>query len=90
MLQIIGTAVFDRFETETPIWKKVLRWTVAAVGTVVLFRFIGHWALLFPGGFALLGGVVHFSWCRRHGIDPWRATPRRKYFALRGWTWPEE
>ena len=23
------------------------------------------------------------------GIDPLRATPRRKYYELRGWTWPE-
>jgi len=39
---------------------------------------------------AAAGGLtVHFMWCRRHGIDPVHATPRRKYYALRGWTWRE-
>jgi hypothetical protein len=50
---------------------------------------IGHWALLVPALGAAVGVSAHFAWCRRHGIDPVRATPRRRYYELRGWTWPD-
>lgn len=37
------------------------------------------------------GGVVHCTWCRKHQIHLFRATPRRGcYYELRGWDWPEE
>jgi hypothetical protein len=36
-----------------------------------------------------LGLVVHLVWCRKNGIDPLRATPRRRYYEMRGWDWPE-
>ena len=25
------------------------------------------------------------GWCRKHEIDPWNATPRERYYELRGW-----
>ena len=86
---VLGPAVFAVFEVETPAWQKILKWALVIGITLGLRPFVGHWALLVPalGG---LGGVTgHVVWCRRHGIDPVRATPRRKYYALRGWTWPE-
>ena len=30
-----------------------------------------------------------FWWGRKHSIHPVNATPRRKYYQLRGWDWPE-
>ena len=89
VLQTVSTSLFDRFEVETPAWRKLLRWTIAAGGTVGLYPWIGHFALLFAAGFAILGAAVHFSWCHGHGIHPYRATPRRRYYDLRGWEWNE-
>ena len=54
-----------------------------------LFLLAGHWALLFPALGVGVGTTFHFVWCRKNGIHPWAATPRRKYYELRGWTWRE-
>lgn len=88
-LNVLGTSVFGVFEMETPWWRFVLKWTLVAVATVLVFRWAGHWALLMAVAPAALGLVVHFMWCRKHQIHPLRATPRRRYYQLRGWDWPE-
>lgn len=72
---------------ETAPWRKLTKWLVITGGTVGLYALLGHWALAFPTALAVLGGTVHFVWCRRNGIHPFRATPRRKYYELRGWAW---
>jgi hypothetical protein len=74
---------------ETPWWRKALKWALITALTLALAAAVGHWALLFPivAGFAGIG--FHFWWCRKNGIDPVHATPRRRYYELRGWTWRE-
>jgi len=84
---VLGPAFFAAFELETPAWRKVLKWSAVIGLTLALSRVIGHWALLLPALGGIAGVAGHFAWCRRHGIDPVLATPRRKYYALRGWTW---
>lgn len=88
-LQTLGTSMFARFEVETPVWRKLLKWGMLIGVTVGLYSIVGHWALCFPLVILLLGLVVHFGYCRKHGIDPLRATPRRRYYELRGWEWKE-
>ncbi len=88
-LVILGTGIFARFEGETAWWRKVLKWTVLSGGTLLLARSIGHLALLLPAGLGLLGVSFHFWWCRRNGIHPTKALPRRRYYELRGWQWPD-
>jgi len=89
-IAIVGPAIFAVFEVETPWWRKVLKWSVMSLLTIGLYRLAGHWALLLPVTAALLGATFHFWWCRRHGIDPIRALPRRRYYQLRGWSWPND
>lgn len=86
-LQTLGTSVFARFEVETPVWRKLLKWGMLIGVTLGLHTVVGHWALCFPLLILLLGLAVHFGYCRKHGIDPLRATPRRRYYELRGWEW---
>lgn len=88
-IAISGQSVFAAFEVETPWWRKLLKWTVVSTLTLVLFLAVGHWAILFPLTVAAAGLTFHVWWCRRHGIDPVRARPRRRYYALRGWSWPD-
>jgi hypothetical protein len=88
-ISIIGPAFFAVFELETPAWRKALKWVMISGLTLLLSRSVGHLALLLPLGLAALGTTFHFIWCSRNGIDPVRATPRRKYYALRGWSWVE-
>ena len=56
--------------------------------TVGLHAVVGHLAVLFPLAAVGAGAMVHYSWCRKHAIHPIHATPRRKYYELRGWSWP--
>ena len=89
LLQTIGHSLFARFEVETAAWRKMLKWLLLAGLTVGLYAAVGHWALLLPAVLGVAGGTFHFVWCRRHGIHPLRATPRKKYWELRGWEWTE-
>src|SRR4051812_33901456 len=86
---IVGQSLFARFEIETPPWRKVLKWTLLSLFTLSLHALVGHWALLLPLALGTAGSIFHIVWCRRNGIDPLRATPARRYYQLRGWTWPE-
>ncbi len=88
-LLLLGAEIFAPFEIETPVWRKILKWSVVIALTLILYRFIGHWALLAPVGLGTLGLVFHFVWCRKNGIHSLRATPRRRYYQLRGWDWHE-
>ena len=88
-LLTVGMVTFGRFEVERPVWRGLLKWAIIIGGTVGLHRIVGHWALLLPAIMFALGGTVHLIWCRRHDIHPIYATPRRRYYELRGWAWPE-
>ncbi len=88
-IAILGTSVFAVFEVETPRWRKVLKWVIVSGLTIGLYYLIGHLALILPALGAVVGCTGHVWWCRRHGIHPIHATPRKKYYELRGWTWPE-
>lgn len=88
-LGLLGSEIFAPFEVETPRWRKILKWSILIAITLSSYRYIGHWALLPPIGLGSLGLVFHFVWCRKNGIHPIRATPRRRYYELRGWDWHE-
>ena len=85
----VGMVVFGRFKVERPAWRGLLKWAIVILGTVGLYQLVGHWSLLFPAAAGVIGGTVHTVWCRKHSIHPIYASPRRRYYELRGWTWPE-
>ncbi len=85
----VGMVVFGRFEVERPAWRGLLKWAIFIFGTVGLYQLVGHWSLLFPATGFVAGGIVHTVWCRKHSIHPISASPRRRYYELRGWVWPE-
>ncbi len=89
-LHVVGTAVFTPFEVETPAIRKIAKWVIITLLTWTVFNIVGHWALLVPLFGVALGMVVHMSWTRKNNIHPIHATPRKRYYALRGWHWPEE
>ncbi len=89
LIQTLGTSIFAVFEIETPAWRKILKWVIIVGLTLGLFPLLGHWSLLCPAALLAVGVAVHLTWCRKHGIHPVKATPRRKYYELRGWEWVE-
>lgn len=84
-IAIVGAEVFAPFEVQTPVWRKLVKWAVVCGLTLGLYGVLGHGAAFVPVGFALVGLAFHIHWCRKHGIHPWKATPRRRYYELRGW-----
>ena len=88
-IAVIGQATFAVFEAETPPWRKIVKWAIVVGLTLALAQVVGHWSLVLPIAGGVAGVIGHTIWCRRHGIDPVRATPRRRYYELRGWTWRE-
>ncbi len=89
LVQTLGHSIFDRFEVETASWRKVVKWLLVLALTLGVYRFAGHWALALPLVAGTAGVLGHFAWCRKNGIHPLQATPRRRYYELRGWDWPE-
>lgn len=88
-LHIIGTAVFGRFEAETSAWRKIFKWTILTGLTFAVYQFSGHWALFVPLFGVGSGLIFHFYWASKNQIHPINATPRRRYYELRGWQWSE-
>jgi hypothetical protein len=89
-IQITGPAFFNRFATEVSPWATLAKWGTMHALTIALYFVAGAWCLLVPGIMLALGVSLHIHVCRRYGIHPLRATPRRAYYELRGWAWPPE
>lgn len=85
ILQTILIKLFAPFELESPVIPRLLRWFAIDAVTVGLYYLIGHWALIAPMLPITAGTIFHIVWCRKHGIHPLKATPRKKYYELRGW-----
>jgi hypothetical protein len=88
-LSILGQSIFAAFAIETPAWQKIAKWSAIVAITLSLYGLVGHWALSIPFAAVTVGMTIHFVWCGRHGIDPVRATPKRRYYELRGWQWTD-
>jgi hypothetical protein len=83
----IGNIFFGHFEQGTPKWRRVFKFAIITAVTAAIAAAGGHfWAEGFVAACAATGLTVHFVILRRHGIDPWTAEPKDKYYALRGWT----
>jgi hypothetical protein len=86
----IGVAIFGRFELESPWWRHIIKWTATFALTYWVATSFGITpALWLIAGLAIAGTVFHIIWCMRNGIHPFKATPRKKYWAIRGWNWSE-
>lgn len=89
VIQTVATALFSRFESETPATRRMAKWFVIDAITIGLYFGIGLPAMLFLLALAAIGTLTHLQICRKHGFDPLKATPRKAYYAFRGWTWEE-
>jgi len=89
ILHIVGISIFGKFESESPWWRHVLKWIIIITITWVSWYYMGHYSLIIIGVLSVVSLIVHFVWCHQNGINPIQATPRRKYYNLRKWSWKE-
>lgn len=82
---ILGFSIFGRFEVETHPLRSILKWGLMSGLTIGLYQLVDHWALLLPVSMLGVGITFHMWWTRKNGIHPIKATPRKTYYALRGW-----
>ncbi len=82
-----GQALFARFEERTAPWRRLSK-VIFIVGgaALIVWAFGGYWSLVWVFGLLAVGVTVHIGWTRKHGINPWTAEPREKYYRLRGWS----
>ena len=90
IIQTIFISAFARFEIETPLIRKLVKWFIIDGITIGLYFLVGHWAVILPILGLVPGTIYHFNWCKKNGINPIKATPVKKYYELRGWKFPEE
>jgi hypothetical protein len=89
IIQTTFISAFAKFEIETPLIRKLVKWFIIDGITIGLYFWVSHWALLFAILALVPGTIYHFIWCKKNGIDPFKATPRKKYYELRKWAWTE-
>lgn len=83
---LVGNVYFGRFEQETARWRRLLKFTIVIGGAFVFGGIAGlAWSLAWIALLAAVGLVAHFTWTRKHGIDPFTAEPYARYRQLRGW-----
>ena len=85
IVQTVLISSFAKFEIETPVLRKVFKWFIIDSIIITLYYIFGHWALLFLLLLLIPGTTYHFIWCKKNGIHPINATPRKKLYQLRGW-----
>jgi hypothetical protein len=89
-LYALGNILLGHFEERTPKWRRVGKYLATVALTLGLSAGPGR-----PWAFGLLGlglcvvAFVHGRVLPRRGIHGWTGEPRRRYYAMRGWQWPE-
>lgn len=88
-IQLFASTAFAKFEIETPLMRKLIKWLVIDGATIGLFYIVGYYSILLPIVMIGIGTTYHVIWCKKNGIHPLKATPKNKYYKLRGWKWEE-
>ena len=90
-LLAIGNLVFWRFEPRKTLWRRLVKVLAALLITVVISYYFGRIGVAITSGIAAIPVIyIHAIWLPRNGVNGWTGEPREKYYALRGWTPPEQ
>lgn len=61
IIQTIFISAFARFEIETPLIWKLVKWFIIDGITIGLYFLVGHWAVIFPILGLVPGTIYHFT-----------------------------
>ncbi len=89
LIQLLAHTFFVQFEIGAHPLKRIMKWLVIDGVTIGLYFLVGHYALIFPLATMLIALTIHLVVCRKWWVDPFRATPKKKYYEMRGWKWEE-
>jgi hypothetical protein len=90
-LLLIGNMVFWRFEPRKPLWRRLVKVLAALLITVGISYYFGRIGVVIAIGIIAIPVIyIHAIWLPRNGVNGWTGEPREKYYALRGWTPPEQ
>ncbi len=86
----VGNILMGHFEAGVPKWKRVTKILLIAALSVAISATAGRvWFFALLGAVTVAVVIIHCWWLPKHGIDGWTAEPREKYYALRGWKYPD-
>lgn len=86
----VGNILFGHFEEHTPKWRRIAKMLLAVGLTILITQTIGRiWVYVLLGIMFLAFLVIHGWWLPKNGINGWTAEPKEKYYAFRGWKWPQ-
>jgi len=87
---IFGNIAFRHFDPHLPPWRRIAKVLVTLALTAVVSYYFGRKGVMIGFGLAMLPVIfVHGIWLPRHGVNGWTGEPREKYYALRGWSFPD-
>ena len=90
MFLTAGNVLFRHFDPKLPLWRRVMKSAIALAITAAISCRFGHRGVLIAFGIAMLPLIyVHGIWLPRHGVNGWTGEPRKRYYELRGWEWPD-
>lgn len=85
-LMATGAISLKRFEERTPPLRGLVKLVAVLVITALVTYFFGAtWGIVLVVGWFAVALIFHFWWTLSHGIHPFTAEPRAKYYQLRGW-----
>ena len=79
---LIGNIFFGHFNTLFSPLRRLRKNVILLLAMAALSYFFGHWSLLFLVVILLGGGIYHWQWCLKYGIDPITSEPREKFESL--------
>lgn len=86
VIYMVGNVFFGQFEERTPKLRKFAKIVLLLGITAILSATVGRpWSLIWIAGLLVISVSFHVWWTVQHGINPWTAEPKDKYYALRGW-----
>ena len=86
-LTAFGSIFFGHFEEHTPKFRRVLKLILFNLIVVLISKYLGRvWSFGFLGIMLLGVAYIHAVWLPGKGINGLTGEPKRKYYALKGWT----
>jgi hypothetical protein len=87
----VGNILFGHFEEGTPKWRRLLKFLLFIVITILLTTTVGRlWFYVMLASLTVAVLIIHGWWLPKQGINGWTAEPKEKYYELRGWKLPKQ